>query len=273
MTSSDGLKSQLITAPGLFGGVESPLAFKDGVIYVAALNYPMEYFEEGFSFAFDSATADIIAIDAATGQIIWNVDVPSAVSGSGPTIANDLLFVGSLDGLVRAYALADGSLVWTSQTAAGINAPFAITGDTLLVPSAAFIFASADTVGDLPEYKAELIAYRIGAVEAATPVPAEEATAEAATAPGAGLSVEMVDIAFKPTELTIPANTDTVLNLTNSGAAVHNFTIDNPAVTSGDYTPGQTGTLTLNLPAGTYQYYCSIPGHKEAGMVGTLTVQ
>jgi nitrite reductase (NO-forming) len=86
-------------------------------------------------------------------------------------------------------------------------------------------------------------------------------------------TVEMIDINFNPKEITIPANTDVTINLTNTGAAVHNFTIDELNVSSGDYAPGQTGTVTINAAPGTYQYYCSIPGHKEAGMVGTLTVQ
>ena len=29
----------------------------------------------------------------------------------------------------------------------------------------------------------------------------------------------------------------------------------------------------INAPAGEYEFYCNIPGHKEAGMVGKLTVQ
>ena len=51
---------------------------------------------------------------------------------------------------MRAYGTNDGALVWTFQTPAGINAPFAIAGDTLLVPSSAFIFASPDTADPLP---------------------------------------------------------------------------------------------------------------------------
>jgi nitrite reductase (NO-forming) len=86
-------------------------------------------------------------------------------------------------------------------------------------------------------------------------------------------TVEMIDINFNPKELTIPANTDVTINLVNNGAANHNFNIDELNVHSGDYSPGQTGTVTINAAPGDYQYYCSIPGHKEAGMVGTLHLQ
>lgn len=36
---------------------------------------------------------------------------------------------------------------------------------------------------------------------------------------------------------------------------------------------GKTSMVTATLKKGTYTYYCPVPGHKQAGMVGTLTVQ
>jgi uncharacterized cupredoxin-like copper-binding protein len=37
--------------------------------------------------------------------------------------------------------------------------------------------------------------------------------------------------------------------------------------------PGQSENITINADAGEYEYYCSVPGHKAAGMVGKLIVQ
>jgi uncharacterized cupredoxin-like copper-binding protein len=36
--------------------------------------------------------------------------------------------------------------------------------------------------------------------------------------------------------------------------------------------PGKSGGVTVNLPAGVYEVYCDIPGHKDSGMDAKLTV-
>jgi plastocyanin len=90
---------------------------------------------------------------------------------------------------------------------------------------------------------------------------------------GASFEVDLVDIAFEPTEITIPANTDVTINLVNKGAAVHTFDIDALGINSGELAGGQSTTVTINAAPGEYEYYCAIPGHKEAGMVGKLIVK
>lgn len=62
-------------------------------------------------------------------------------------------------------------------------------------------------------------------------------------------------------------------------ALAHSFVMDQPkvAIPQQDFAiglaGGKAGTATLMAPApGAYQYYCAVPGHKEAGMVGTLQV-
>jgi uncharacterized cupredoxin-like copper-binding protein len=90
----------------------------------------------------------------------------------------------------------------------------------------------------------------------------------------------MVDIAFQPNELTIPANTDVTLTIQNTGASQHNFVI-NDHNNDGkqnlnikvEVSPGQSGTVTINAPAGDYYFWCDVPGHEAAGMYGTLHVQ
>jgi plastocyanin len=108
-----------------------------------------------------------------------------------------------------------------------------------------------------------------GASKAASPV---GGTAGSET--GSSLHVEMVDIAFVEKELTVPANTEVTIKLTNTGAAAHNFSIKELGVDSGQLAAGQTGEVKFNTGApGEYTFFCDIPGHKEAGMVGKLIVQ
>ena len=101
-----------------------------------------------------------------------------------------------------------------------------------------------------------------------------EATAEAgdgAPAADSGITIAMHDIFFDPTDFSVPADTATEIHLVNDGAGVHDFTIDALGIHV-TLNPGESATETINAPAGDYEYYCSIPGHKDAGMVGTLTV-
>jgi Cu-Zn family superoxide dismutase len=86
------------------------------------------------------------------------------------------------------------------------------------------------------------------------------------------ITVESVDIDFNPNEFTIPANTDVTVHLPNTGAALHNFSVEELGIDV-DIAPGEEQTITINAPAGTYEYYCDVPGHREAGMVGTMTVE
>jgi uncharacterized cupredoxin-like copper-binding protein len=61
----------------------------------------------------------------------------------------------------------------------------------------------------------------------------------------------------------------------NDGKIGHDLVIDGPGVKDAK-TPvtdgGQTATLKVKLESGTYEFYCSVPGHKEAGMDLKVTV-
>jgi uncharacterized cupredoxin-like copper-binding protein len=116
------------------------------------------------------------------------------------------------------------------------------------------------------------VATPAGSTTESTPAGEEEqAAARAEAGAGEAMAVESYDIYFEPDELSIPADTDVPVSLPNEGVTPHNFSIDELGIDV-DIAPGATEETVINAPAGTYEYYCNVPGHKQAGMVGTLTV-
>lgn len=129
---------QTITVePAVIGGVESPIAYADGVVYVPVFNGTTNWTSTGLGpdLNLANSTGELVALDVINGAPKWSSEMPAA-SVSGATVANDVVFAGALDGIVRAYATGDGSLLWSFQTGAGMNAPLAVAGDLLVVPAA-----------------------------------------------------------------------------------------------------------------------------------------
>lgn len=85
--------------------------------------------------------------------------------------------------------------------------------------------------------------------------------------------INAIDLAFEPNALTIPANTDVTVQIMNSGVILHDFTADQLGVKSDLLSSDESTTVTINAAPGTYPFHCSVPGHKLAGMTGTLTVE
>ena len=111
---------------------------------------------------------------------------------------------------------------------------------------------------------------------AATP---ESAAGEATPAPDAGggdavaadVTIVSHDIYFEPNAVTIASGAPVTISLPNEGMAPHNFAIDALDI-SVDLAPGETKSVEINAEPGEYEFYCNVPGHREAGMVGVLTV-
>jgi uncharacterized cupredoxin-like copper-binding protein len=57
----------------------------------------------------------------------------------------------------------------------------------------------------------------------------------------------------------------------NMSGTGHNIAIDGKG--AGKVVPKGTSTFTATFAPGKYTYYCQVPGHRQAGMVGTLTVK
>jgi len=80
---------------------------------------------------------------------------------------------------------------------------------------------------------------------------------------------------YNKTSLSAQAGTVSIA-FTNRAPLGHNMTVASPsnAVVGATRTfQGGAMVLTLNLKPGTYKFYCSVPGHRVAGMEGTLTVK
>jgi uncharacterized cupredoxin-like copper-binding protein len=97
------------------------------------------------------------------------------------------------------------------------------------------------------------------------------------TAEGVAVVVEIPaaeqGLAFAKATATATAG-EITLRMPNPSSIEHNIALDEPTPAEGEVVgEGGTSEITVNLTPGTYQYYCSVPGHREAGMVGTLTVQ
>ena len=108
--------------------------------------------------------------------------------------------------------------------------------------------------------------------------PAAEETTEDTTGGGGGTTLELAAdpggaLAFDQTELTAPAG-EVTIHLTNDAQIPHNVEVEGNGVEEvSDTVTGADTSLTLTLEPGEYEFYCAVPGHREGGMEGTLTVE
>lgn len=92
------------------------------------------------------------------------------------------------------------------------------------------------------------------------------------SAGGDGVTVSATEFEFDPADFSLPADTPTDVTLENKGVVEHDITVDELDLQI--YAAGASSTTeTVTAPAGTYTFYCSIPGHRDSGMEGTLTVE
>lgn len=97
-------------------------------------------------------------------------------------------------------------------------------------------------------------------------------TAQAPVAGAPMVEVAMEDFGFRPAQIRAQAGQPVNLELTNRGRVLHDLTL--PALgVHVEVQPGQETTVGLIAPrAGTYELFCSVPRHREAGMIGRLVI-
>lgn len=112
---------------------------------------------------------------------------------------------------------------------------------------------------------------------AAASTPAASSAPAASSTPAAGAST--VDVTLKNFSITVAGGSKlaagkTTFHVTNDGPSAHNLTINGPGVADSatpTFGPG-TKDLTVTLQKGSYELFCSVPGHKQAGMDTHITV-
>lgn len=106
-----------------------------------------------------------------------------------------------------------------------------------------------------------------GGVAAGTPAPATSGQSGAG-----GIVLKALDPAkWSQTEIT--AKPGDTIQVVNGGFLQHDFTVDELSISQNLTQEPVQITIPADAAPGTYEFYCSVPGHKESGMVGTLTIE
>ena len=93
-------------------------------------------------------------------------------------------------------------------------------------------------------------------------------TVNISTPSGTELAYDQKDVSAKAGSVTI--------DFTNNESISHDVAIESPSgdtVGQTDLVASGTANTTVDLQPGTYTFFCTVPGHREAGMVGPLTVK
>jgi alcohol dehydrogenase (cytochrome c) len=252
--------------PGVLGGIETPMAFRDGVLFAAYLDAPTSYSPTSITQADTAAGAGgIVALDASNGNVLWENEYDFMPLGA-VTAINDLVFTSTYDGRMFAIDRETGAEVWTMQSPAGINGWPAVAGDTILVPAG---------VGAEPM----LIALRLGA-DGVLPTP-PPASPSPEGSPAAGLTIATTpdaQLSFDKTELEAAAGAEVTVTYDNQVAVPHNIAFfegdatSDPVIARTEIETGpvvQELTFTTPTEPGSYLFICEIHPETMRGQLVT----
>jgi alcohol dehydrogenase (cytochrome c) len=121
-------------------------------LFVPVVNSPQEIVSGSEKEEPGPSTGEIVALDAATGKVIWKEETASPAFGA-TTAANDLVFATTYEGTLSAYDAKTGQVVWREKLPAGSNSGVMLNGDTLIAPAG--IAAAAGQT-------AQILAFRAG---------------------------------------------------------------------------------------------------------------
>jgi alcohol dehydrogenase (cytochrome c) len=160
-TSRIPLPATFQLEPGVFGGVESPLATNGTTVFAAVNNLAVPMSVKGvtessaaFEAAIAKATGEMIAVSQDTGKVIWADHLPSSPYGAA-TVTNNVVFTTTYSGYLYAFNAATGAILLKTPLSSGSNAPVAVDGD--------YVIAGAGVPSLSKSQHALIIAYKLGA--------------------------------------------------------------------------------------------------------------
>lgn len=87
------------------------------------------------------------------------------------------------------------------------------------------------------------------------------------------ITISGSEFKYEPAAISAKVGQTVTVVYKNVGAYPHNFVIDELGVKSQTIKSGETETFNFTpSKAGTFAFYCSLPNHREKGMVGTISV-
>jgi outer membrane protein assembly factor BamB len=245
--------------PGELGGVETQLAYSNGVVYAPIVDLGTKWESQSKSaLDFAHGTGEMVALNAKDGSILWDHTFPTPAYGAA-TLSGDLVFTTTFDGTLWALDRQSGNVVWSTKMPAGTNATVAIAGDTLV------------TAASYPQGKgqtAQVIAYRLGAkgtTSTTSSTPAKTTPSTSATASGKSVFTQNCGschtLAAAGTGGTVGPNLD---QLKPSDA-----TVQHQVTNGGKVMPAFGGRLSKAQIAAVAKYVSSVAGKgKSAGNGG-----
>ena len=91
------------------------------------------------------------------------------------------------------------------------------------------------------------------------------------------ITIEGDEFSFAPANISVTRGTTVELTFKNIGKAPHNYSVTELGLATKTIGGGKTDVVTFVAPStpGTISYtsFCSVPGHREAGMVGTIEIK
>jgi plastocyanin len=270
----------MFTTPEASVSLQNVLAGPHTLMVVPAMNDHMEAMEGALAIDFDYQPAEPLPeISAVTqGASAPTVSIVSPapgdeVSGALQIVVTTTDFALSEELLGKANVEGFGHWHLFLDAAEGMSTLAGMSGtDTVTIDTSALSPGPHTSIAVLTDNLHAPLDPMVMAMAQVEVVAAPEGAAGG----GDAIAVSLAEWGLKPVGLTLAAGSYTFA-ATNDGTIPHGLALDGEGVTAAtpdaSYAAGETQSFSVDMVPGTYEIFCPVPGHKQSGMVATITVR